>query len=247
MPISTTGSTNMMDEIGMNTTVVTTNVTTVMTKVMMFRDMTTRLAGRTDMAMARNQTVIIEMAKMMRISLGCNHTPTRARNRYAFERPPGDLSTIPSLVESTNLPFCTSMGIGLHLRSNIVVAAFMSSLMTIIEFSRRVVDELGKMHVIICTGLMSMKHITMLPSVYEMTRMTWPTGARMAMYICVQPPLIEIVDRIASDGVVVVASETWLPVPRSVKSSHRDVVVTVAISPLLCNLLSLVWPVMPTT
>ncbi len=177
---------------------------------------------------ALDQTLVTELMKMKDISTTCHHTPSRTRNRFAYERVPNDWTKIPTLIEDMNVALNATENWHTDLRHNPVLAAFMSNFSTMIEVAMRLEMRPNVQHVIVCDYVMSAKHMLLIMLVFELLFKGRNGNFGVFMHLCVNEGQERIARRspIKSKYVIVHRDMPWYAALSTAEITHMNSSIT---------------------
>ena len=148
------------------TMIVITDTNTAYTKVNRMYELTIRsLSGSGVRLPACTVTALnAEVIEMFEIGKKCNHKTRRNRNVIAFERTTKDLPEIISNVEDIELGLLPSVITNTHLRTNLIISAFISSVICMYEFVERAIYTPINRHILVFSDIETIRQLRMIIS-----------------------------------------------------------------------------------
>lgn len=165
---------------------VTTDVEGLFSRLYKFRtraeNTTASMHGRMTPFMDRH--VVTELTKETNISLSCDHTATRTRNRFAYERTPSDWGKIPTLIEDMYQPFSRPSTESPYLRFNNHVSEAVTGILAMIEISNAIEALSLKQCIIVFNTTTSDLSLKMMLVLFEIITKILVVDVDVRLYLC---------------------------------------------------------------
>ncbi|KXT06127.1 hypothetical protein AC578_1274 [Pseudocercospora eumusae] len=180
----------------------------------------------------REPIVVEELEKMSNISSKCNHKMKRNRNKFGFERTPTNWAKIPTLIDDMTIAINTCVDMYTNLRQNPTLAMFMSNFSTMMEVRIRSKISLNTKHVIVCSNLMSTKHLCLIMALFKLLFVTGTASDNVIMYMSVtrEQQMIAETTPIGLRNVVLCKISPWYTMMDMIEERYRDCSITAMIN-----------------
>lgn len=209
----------------MSTTVVGTDIRTIGVRVKWFTDTISEALENGDLSgfVCRDALVIADMIKMMEMSRSCDHTATRRRNMYGYERTPKDFSEIPTTVEQMSANFVGLMNANGSMRVNGTISAILCDIMCLIDIAMMNKELLKDGLDIVCINMTSGRHAGMTKLIFSMLQKVVFKHRKVFIHMFVTREVYSVMTTILNDdsNVVIHTSTDWTVDINTVKRNNR--------------------------